>query len=114
MDQNSQSSNGVQDSTTPAGSYGLSDFDVRNHFVFSGTWTLPFHGNRLKEGWLLADVTQIQTGNPLNVVTGSTYSGSTTAPLGQIRPTLLAAPSACAHKALGDFNNPYIVATSCL
>jgi hypothetical protein len=114
MDQNSQSGNGVQDSTNPAGSYGLSDFDVRHHFVFSGTWTLPFHGNRLKEGWLLADVTQIQGGNPLNVVTGSTYSGSTTAALGQIRPTLLARPSVGVHKALGNFNIPYIVGTSCL
>jgi hypothetical protein len=113
MDQNSQSGNGVQDSTNPAGSYGLSDFDVRNHFVFSGTWTLPFHGNRLKEGWLLADVTQIQTGNPLNVVTASTYSGSTTAALGQIRPTLLARPSVGVHKALSNFNIPYIVGTSC-
>jgi hypothetical protein len=113
MDENSQSGNGVQDSTNPAGSYGLSDFDVRHHFVFSGTWTLPFHGNRLKEGWLLADVTQIQTGNPLNVVTSSTYSGSTTAPLGQIRPTLLARPSVGVHKALGNFNIPYIVGTSC-
>jgi Carboxypeptidase regulatory-like domain len=114
MDENSQSSNGVQDSTNPAGSYGLSDFDTRHHFVFSGTWTLPFHGNRLKEGWLFADVTQIQTGNPLNVVTGSAYSGSTTAALGQIRPTLLANPSVGIHKALGNFNIPYIVGTSCL
>ena len=76
MDQNSQSGNGVQDNTNTAGSYGLSDFDVRHHFVFSGIWTLPFHGNRLKEGWLFADVTQIQGGNPLNVVTGSTLYGS--------------------------------------
>jgi len=113
MDENSQAGNGVQDSTNPAGSYGLSDFDVRHHFVFSGTWTLPFHGNRLKDGWLIADVTQIQGGNPLNVVTGSTYSGSTTAALGQIRPTLLAAPSVGVHKALSNFSIPYIVGTSC-
>jgi hypothetical protein len=114
MDENSQAGNGVQDSTNPAGSYGLSDFDVRHHFVFSGTWQLPFHGNRLKEGWLIADVTQIQGGNPLNVVTGSAYSGSTTAPLGQIRPTLLARPSVGVHKALSNFSIPYIVGTSCL
>jgi hypothetical protein len=114
MDENSQSGNGIQDSTNPAGSYGLSDFDVRHHFVFSGTWTLPFHGNRLKDGWLIADITQIQGGNPLNVVTGSTYSGSTTAALGQIRPTLLASPSTGVHKALANFNIPYIVGTSCL
>jgi hypothetical protein len=110
MDENSQSGNGIQDNTNPAGSYGLSDFDVRHHFVFSGTWTLPFHGNRLKEGWLLADVTQIQGGNPLNVVTGSAYSGAS----GNIRPTLLATPSVGVHKALANFNIPYIVGTSCL
>jgi hypothetical protein len=109
MDENSQSGNGIQDNTNPAGSYGLSDFDVRHHFVLSGTWTLPFHGNRLKDGWLLADVTQIQGGNPLNVVTGSTYSGAS----GNIRPTLLARPSTGIHKALANFNIPYIVGTSC-
>ena len=109
MDENSQSGNGIQDNTNPAGSYGLSDFDVRHHFVFSGTWTLPFHGNRLKDGWLLADVTQIQGGNPLNVTTGSAYSGAT----GNIRPNLLARPSVGVHKALANFNIPYIVGTSC-
>jgi Carboxypeptidase regulatory-like domain/TonB dependent receptor len=110
MDENSQSGNGIQDNTNPAGSYGLSDFDVRHHFVFSGTWTLPFHGNRLKDGWLIADVTQIQGGNPLNVVTGSTYSGAS----GNIRPTLLVRPSTGVHKALSNFSIPYIVGTSCL
>jgi Carboxypeptidase regulatory-like domain len=109
MDENSQSGNGIQDNTNPAGSYGLSDFDVRHHFVFSGTWTLPFHGNRLKDGWLLADVTQIQGGNPLNVVTGSAYSGAS----GNIRPNLLARPSVGVHTALANFNIPYIVGTSC-
>jgi hypothetical protein len=109
MDENSQSGNGIQDNTNPAGSYGLSDFDVRHHFVVSGIWTLPFHGNRLKEGWLLADVTQIQGGNPLNVVTTSTYSGAS----GNIRPTLLARPSVGVHTALSNFNIPYIVGTSC-
>jgi hypothetical protein len=109
MDENSQSGNGIQDNTNPAGSYGLSDFDVRHHFVVSGIWTLPFHGNRLKEGWLLADVTQIQGGNPLNVVTTSTYSGAA----GNIRPTLLARPSVGIHTALTNFNIPYIVGTSC-
>ena len=110
MDENSQSGNGIQDNTNPAGSYGLSDFDVRHHFVFSGLWTLPFHGNRLKDGWLIADVTQIQGGNPLNVVTGSAYSGAS----GNIRPTLLARPSVGVHKALSNFSIPYIVGTSCL
>lgn len=109
MDQNSQSGNGVQDNFNPAGSYGLSDFDTRHHFVLSGTWTLPFHGSRLKEGWLLADVTQIQTGNPLNVVTSSTYTGAS----GNIRPSLLGKPSVGFNKALANFSIPYIVGSAC-
>jgi hypothetical protein len=113
MDENSQSGNGIQDSTNPAGSYGVSDFDARQHFIFSGLWTLPFHGNRLKDGWLLADITQIQTGNPLNVVTTSTYSGSTTAALGAIRPSLIGKYSTGVSKALSDFSIPFINGTVC-
>ncbi|MEO6804550.1 MAG: carboxypeptidase regulatory-like domain-containing protein [Edaphobacter sp.] len=109
MDENSLSGNGIQDNFNPAGSYGLSDFDVRHHFVLSGTWTLPFHGNRLKEGWLLADITQIQGGQPLNVVTNSTYSGAT----GNTRPTLLAQPKVGIGTAGANFAIPYIVGTSC-
>ena len=60
---------------------------MRNHFVFSGIWNLPFHGNRLTEGWLLANITQLQSGNPMNVVTASTYNGTS----GTIRPTLIEA-----------------------
>ena len=80
MDVNSLGSQGgynLQNNFDPHGNYGLSDFDARNHFVFSGTWELPFRGNRLKEGWLLANITQLQSGNPLNVTTTSTYNGVT-------------------------------------
>ena len=93
MDLNSLGSQGtytLQNNFNPKGDYGLSDFDARNHFVFSGTWNLPFHGNsslssRLVEGWMLANITQLQSGNPLNVTTTSTYNGVS----GTIRPTLL-------------------------
>jgi hypothetical protein len=109
MDENSQSGNGVQDNFNPAGSYGLSDFDVRHHFVLSGTWALPFHGNRLKEGWLLADISQIQGGNPLNVLSSSTFTGS-----GNIRPTLLARPTVGIQKAVPvSLAIPYIIGTAC-
>ena len=80
QDLNSLGSQGtytLQNNFNPKGDYGLSDFDARNHFVFSGTWNLPFHGNRLVEGWLLANITQLQSGNPMNVVTTSTYNGVT-------------------------------------
>lgn len=88
QDLNSLGSQGgytLQNNFNPRGDYGLSDFDARNHFVFSGTWNLPFHGNRLLDGWLLANITQLQTGNPLNVVTTSTYNGVANT----IRPTLV-------------------------
>jgi hypothetical protein len=113
MDDNSLSGNGVQDSTNPAGSYGVSDFDARQHFIFSGIWNLPFHGNRLKDGWMLALINQIQTGNPLNVVTTSAYSGSTTTPLGQIRPSLIGRFSTGVGKALPDYSIPFINGTVC-
>jgi hypothetical protein len=80
MDVNSLGSQGVytlQDNFNPRGDYGLSDFDARNRFVFSGIWNLPFAGNRLKNGWQIANITQLQSGNPFNVTTTSTYNGTT-------------------------------------
>ena len=109
MDENSQSATGFQDNTNPSDNYGLSDFDVRHHFVFSGTWTLPFHGNRLKEGWLLANITQLQGGQPLNVVTSNTsFTGS-----GNIRPTVMGAYSTGRGAILPGGNIPFINGTVC-
>ena len=109
LDDNSLSGNGLQDSTNPAGDYGRSDFDARHHFVFSGTWTLPFHGNRFKEGWLLANITQAQSGNPLNVVTSNTtYTGS-----GNIRPTILGAYSVGRGAGLANNAVPWITGSVC-
>ncbi len=102
----SQGGLSLQDSTNPRGDYGLSDFDARNHFVFSGTWNLPFHGDRFREGWLLANITQLQTGNPLNVVTTSAFDGNPST--GTIRPTLLAVPSVGRRAVLANGNVPYI------
>lgn len=86
MDINSlAATNTLQDSTNPAGNYGLSDFDVRHHIVFSGTYELPFHQNRLVDGFLFAVINQEQGGNPMNVLTSNTsYTG-----VGTVRPTVL-------------------------
>lgn len=109
LDLNSLSGNGLQDATNPAGDYGRSDFDVRHHVVFSGTWTLPFHGNRLKEGWLLANITQVQGGNPLNVVTSNTaYTGS-----GNLRPSLIGPYSTGRGAILPSGNIPFINGSVC-
>ncbi len=75
----------LQDQTNPRGNYGPSDFDTRHHFVISGVYNLPFHGNRFTDGFLLAVINQEQTGNPMNVLlSNTTYTGTAT-----LRPTLL-------------------------
>ncbi|HEV8430723.1 MAG TPA: carboxypeptidase regulatory-like domain-containing protein [Pyrinomonadaceae bacterium] len=74
IDYNSLNSQGVvvQDSYNLRGSRGLSDFDARHRFVFSGLYELPFHGNQLVEGWQLSSIVQSQTGNPVNIVVNNT------------------------------------------
>ena len=92
IDNNSLNSQGVivQNSLDIGNSRGLSDFDVRHRFVFSGFYELPFKGNRLMNGWQLGIISQAQTGNPLNVVTSITgFTG-----VGSLRPDLIAAVSA--------------------
>jgi hypothetical protein len=112
MDLNSLGSQGgytLQNNFNPKGDYGLSDFDARSHFVFSGTWNLPFHGNRLTDGWLLANITQLQSGNPLNVTTTSTYNGVS----GTIRPTLIGQYSTGRGATLANGNIQFIHGTAC-
>ncbi|HEX7332727.1 MAG TPA: carboxypeptidase regulatory-like domain-containing protein [Pyrinomonadaceae bacterium] len=79
IDYNSLNSQGVviQDSYNVRGSRGLSDFDARHRFVFSGLYELPFHGNRLVDGWQLSSIVQMQSGNPVNiVVNNATFTGT--------------------------------------
>lgn len=70
IDYNSLNSQGVvvQDSYNLRNSRGLSDFDARHRFVFSGLYELPFRGNRFVEGWQLSSIVQSQSGNPVNIV----------------------------------------------
>jgi hypothetical protein len=77
----------AQDNTNIAGSEALSDFDVRHRFSINASYELPFKGNRLKEGWQVVVVEQVQTGNPLNLVTNlTTITGTAT-----VRPDLIGA-----------------------
>ncbi len=55
----------LQNAYNPRGDYGLSEYDVRNRFVLSGFYELPFKGNRLVSGWQFGVVQQAQTGSPL-------------------------------------------------
>ena len=89
MDINSLGSQGgsvLPDSNNPSENYGLSDFDVRNHFAGTAIYALPFHRNRLVAGYRLESIFQYQTGNPVNIVaTSDGYNGNS----GLIRPNLL-------------------------
>ena len=51
------------------------------------SYDLPFHGNRLTDGWQVVVVEQAQTGNPLNIITNiSTITG-----VNSLRPDLIGA-----------------------
>ena len=113
LDINSLGSEGgfnLQNNFDPRNNYGPSDFDARNHFVFSGTWDLPFKGNRLKNGWLLANITQLQSGNPLNVtIPSTTINGNG----GTVRPDLVGHFSTGRGATLPTGNVEFINATVC-
>ncbi|HEX7136382.1 MAG TPA: hypothetical protein VF219_00975, partial [Vicinamibacterales bacterium] len=77
----------LQDSTNLADSVGPSDFDVRHRFSLNASYNLPFAGNRWKDGWQVVLVEQLQTGNPVNLITNiSTITGVTS-----VRPDLIGA-----------------------
>jgi hypothetical protein len=79
----------LQDSYNIAGSEGPSDFDVRHRFSVNGTYELPFRGNRLKDGWQVVVVTQMQSGGPFTVLTNvNTFTG-----VASLRPDLVGDPA---------------------
>ncbi|MDQ2925952.1 MAG: TonB-dependent receptor [Acidobacteriota bacterium] len=87
LDINSLGSQGgltLQDSNNPAGNYGRSDFDTRNHYAGTAIYTLPFKRNRLVSGYEISSIVQYQTGNPVNITAGSSsFNGLT----GVVRPS---------------------------
>ncbi len=87
IDENSRNVQGlvIQDSYNIKGDRGLSDFDAQNRFVLSALYDLPFRGNRFVEGWEIALIEQIQSGNPINFhTTNSTLTGLS----GTVRPNV--------------------------
>ncbi len=85
LDLGSQTGTALQDATRPYLNYGPSDFDTRHRIAGRGAYSLPFTGNRLVEGWRILGTEQWQTGNPLNVVTTSTFTGTS----GVLHPNLI-------------------------
>jgi hypothetical protein len=78
LDTNSLNSQGqvIQNSFDVANSYGLSDFDARHRFVLNSIYDLPFKGNRAISGWQISGILQLQTGNPINIVNGNSFTGN--------------------------------------
>ena len=89
MDSNSLGSQGglnLQDSNNVAGNYGLSDFDVRQHYAGTAIYNLPFKRNFLVSGYQLSAIVQYQTGNPVNITANS---DSFTGVAGVVRPNIV-------------------------
>jgi hypothetical protein len=107
FDYNSLSSNEsipLQNAYNPRGDYGPSEFDVRNRFVLSGFYELPFKSNRLVSGWQLGIVSQAQSGSPITpLLSINTGTGTTLT----VRPNQLqrVTPTGNPHQ---FYNNPTI------
>jgi hypothetical protein len=69
-------------------SYASADADIRNRFVFSGGWDLPFAKlwpsgpKRLTGGWSLYPIVSAQSGLPVNVSAGLVQDYVTPGPSG--------------------------------
>jgi hypothetical protein len=113
MDLNSLGSAGgysLQDSNNPRNNYGLSDFDVRNHYAGTALYSLPFKGNRFVEGYQLSTIVQYQTGNPVNITeNNSTFNGVA----GLIRPNLVGPVVTSKIQQPGATNVSFIQSTVC-
>jgi hypothetical protein len=74
IDYNSRNVEGVtvQNSYNIRGDRGLSDFDARNRWVFSGVYSPHIGDSRLAGGWEFAVIAQAQSGNPTNIFTTNT------------------------------------------
>ena len=93
-----QGTNQPQDNYNMKAERGLSDFDVRQRFVISGTWELPFGAGRrwLNDGiaakafggWQLSGIATLQSGQPMTALLSTALSG--TQSNGTDRPDLIA------------------------
>ncbi len=93
--------NQAQDNYNLKAERALSDFDLRQRFVLSSTWDLPFGpgrrwltqglGARVLGDWQFANIVTVQTGQPMSAVLPTALSG--TQSNGTDRPDLIADPN---------------------
>jgi hypothetical protein len=70
-----QGATGLLDPYDPRYDYGNCQFDLRHNFVADVRYQLPFHGNRLVEGWLLSGIFTWRPGTPFSVSDGFDQAG---------------------------------------
>jgi len=80
-----------QNSHNLRGERGLSDFDMRHRFVFSGTYSLPGARFAMTKGWQLQVIGTLQSGTPLSAIVSADVSG-TGSPIVN-RPNLIGNPN---------------------
>src|SRR6267143_797024 len=105
----------------PSGQRAVSDFDRRHRFVISYNYDLPIarllrgHGpNRLVNGWAVNGVSTFQSGTPITVFDGSTFTlqdldginGTNFATLAPGATLASAVPSGGVESRLGSYLNP--------
>jgi Carboxypeptidase regulatory-like domain len=104
MDLNSLGGQGgltLEDSTNPPLNWGLSDYDVRQHYAGTAVYALPFHRNQLVAGYRLESIFQYQTGNPVNILASSdSFNGNA----GEVRPNLVGHPVRAKMQIAGSSN----------
>ncbi len=93
--------NQAQDNYNLRAERGLSDFDIRQRFVLSGNWELPFGSGRqwmrggtaarLLGHWDLSNILTLQSGQPLTALLPTALSG--TQSNGTDRPDLISNPN---------------------
>jgi Carboxypeptidase regulatory-like domain len=66
---------GLLDPYDPRYDYADCNFDLRHNFVGSVIYTLPFHGNRLVEGWQLSGIFVARSGSPFSISDGFDQAG---------------------------------------
>jgi hypothetical protein len=84
---------------------GNCGFDIRHNLTLNVVYTLPFHGNRLVEGWQLSGVESWRTGVPISVGIG--YDRALLSDnFASVRPDVIAGCDQTANQSIQHWFNP--------
>jgi hypothetical protein len=65
FDGSNDSQEWMEPNPSPSLNHGLCAFNISKNWTSNGLIPLPFHGNQLKEGWQLALISSLRTGQPV-------------------------------------------------